>query len=347
MSELKKLQFPAIFTQLVRDFIDQYIDMPGVDLSLNHVFKLVRIPTNTIEDPHSSLNGKQIEVLLSIGRLLSDKSKPFSFQLIDLFKEDTLGIFGLALINSSTGKEAIHIFKKFAYMYMPAFDFEVEAKPSELVIRITPKVKFDKSVEKTLVEMFLASFAFYMDKIGIEPQCTYTIPFKIDHDVDIYQQYLKGKIKTDQPEASISYPISILDEQNFRANQAMQKIYVEQLEQQHIDQQNQTSFSERARKILRTHASKGHYLSRSELADEMACSERTLTRKLKAEGQAFQGLLDYERATIAKELLRSTDKTSQQIAIATGIQNSAVFCRAFKKWTGSTPMEYREAYRNH
>jgi len=127
----------------------------------------------------------------------------------------------------------------------------------------------------------------------------------------------------------------------------MQKIYVEQLEQQHSDQQNQLSFSEKARKILKTQALKGHYLSRSELADEMACSERTLTRKLKAEGQAFQSLLDHERANIAKELLRSTNKTTQQIAIATGIQNSAVFCRAFKKWTGSTPTEYREAFQNN
>jgi len=347
MSELKQLQFPAIFTQLVRDFIDQYIDMPGVDLSLSHVFKLVQIPTNTIEDPHSSLNGKQIEVLLSIGRLLSDKSKPFSFQLIDLFKEDTLGIFGLALINSSTGKEAIHIFKKFAYLYMPAFDCDVETTQSELTIRITPKVKFDKAVEKTLIEMFFASFAFYMDKIGMEYQTTYKIPFEIDHDVSFYQDYLKGEIITQQPEASITYPISLLDEINPRANQAMQKIYVEQLEQQHSDQQNQLSFSERARKILKTQALKGHYLSRSELADEMACSERTLTRKLKAEGQAFQSLLDHERANIAKELLRSTNKTTQQIAITTGIQNSAVFCRAFKKWTGSTPSEYREAFQNN
>ena len=86
---------------------------------------------------------------------------------------------------------------------------------------------------------------------------------------------------------------------------------------------------------------KGIFLNRDQLADQLSCSHRTLTRKLKSEGVSFQQLLDEVRFSMAKQMLYQSSKSTKQIANYIGITNPSVFCRAFKKWSGVTPSEYR------
>lgn len=48
------------------------------------------------------------------------------------------------------------------------------------------------------------------------------------------------------------------------------------------------------------------------------------------------------RINKAKELLVSTDKSIEEIAVAVGFANSSYFCKVFKNITGSTPLEFSE-----
>lgn len=63
-------------------------------------------------------------------------------------------------------------------------------------------------------------------------------------------------------------------------------------------------------------------------------------------GQTFTEYLIYLRLSKAKELLRSTDQKSSQIARDVGYNDSHYFSYIFKKNTGLTPSEYRSQYQN-
>ncbi|MGB7478811.1 MAG: helix-turn-helix domain-containing protein [Burkholderiaceae bacterium] len=77
------------------------------------------------------------------------------------------------------------------------------------------------------------------------------------------------------------------------------------------------------------------------LADELNLAGSTLRRRLEQEGQSYQAIKDQLRRDLAIDrLLRSTDSVAA-IAAELGFAEPSAFYRAFKKWTGARPAEYR------
>ncbi|TLN05579.1 helix-turn-helix transcriptional regulator, partial [bacterium] len=82
-------------------------------------------------------------------------------------------------------------------------------------------------------------------------------------------------------------------------------------------------------------------LSIDKVAREMAVSVRTLQMRLDEEGVAFSDLLKEIRERLAKQYL-CENYTVEQITYLLGFSEPSVFRKAFKKWSGVTPKEYRE-----
>lgn len=82
-------------------------------------------------------------------------------------------------------------------------------------------------------------------------------------------------------------------------------------------------------------------LSIEKVAKEMAVSVRTLQMRLEAEGVVFSDLHKDIRQRLAKKYLRE-NYTVEQITYLLGFSEPSVFRKAFKKWAGVTPREYRE-----
>lgn len=62
-------------------------------------------------------------------------------------------------------------------------------------------------------------------------------------------------------------------------------------------------------------------------------------------GETFTELLDRIRRELAEHYVRETDFRLEQVAYLTGYSEPAALVRAFKRWTGTTPMQFRENYR--
>ncbi len=81
--------------------------------------------------------------------------------------------------------------------------------------------------------------------------------------------------------------------------------------------------------------------SRAALAGRLGMHERTLGRRLQEAGTTFQALLDEARADVARQLLHDTRAPVARISTSLGYRDPTVFTRAFRRWTGVTPREYR------
>jgi AraC-like DNA-binding protein len=77
------------------------------------------------------------------------------------------------------------------------------------------------------------------------------------------------------------------------------------------------------------------------VASTLNMTERTLRRKLVAEGSKFQQLKDNMRRDRAINLFKQGSLTIAQIGLAVGFTELATFSRAFKQWTGVSPSTYR------
>jgi AraC-like DNA-binding protein len=76
-------------------------------------------------------------------------------------------------------------------------------------------------------------------------------------------------------------------------------------------------------------------------ADLLATSERTLQRRLEAHGLSYRDLIDDVRRTLVAALLADPQLAQAEIALMLGFSDQSAFHRAFRRWYGMTPGEYR------
>jgi AraC-like DNA-binding protein len=82
-----------------------------------------------------------------------------------------------------------------------------------------------------------------------------------------------------------------------------------------------------------------------QIARQLSMSSRTLERRLENDGTTFTALLDDLRRGLAEKYVVSRDLSLSEVAFLLGFSHSAAFHRAFKRWTGQTPLIYRRTYR--
>lgn len=70
-------------------------------------------------------------------------------------------------------------------------------------------------------------------------------------------------------------------------------------------------------------------------------SPRTLHRRLAEAGSGYHDILDDVRRRLAEEFLRNIGLSIEEIAARTGFSDASNFRKAFRKWTGELPAEYR------
>ncbi|MBI3898400.1 MAG: AraC family transcriptional regulator [Gammaproteobacteria bacterium] len=77
------------------------------------------------------------------------------------------------------------------------------------------------------------------------------------------------------------------------------------------------------------------------MARQLNMTPSTLRRRLEGQGQPYQSIKDDLRFDLAIILLDQPEKSVTDIAIGLGFSDTSAFYRAFKKWTGMSPTEYR------
>lgn len=76
-------------------------------------------------------------------------------------------------------------------------------------------------------------------------------------------------------------------------------------------------------------------------ASALHMSERTLRRRLAAEGTSFREIVDGARRERALVLMERRDQNLDEVALALGFAGAGAFRRAFHRWTGESPRAYR------
>jgi AraC-like DNA-binding protein len=79
----------------------------------------------------------------------------------------------------------------------------------------------------------------------------------------------------------------------------------------------------------------------AQVVKKISMSPRTLERRLKEHGLAFKKLVDDTRRRFALNYIRDRKNTLAEVAFLLGYSEVSAFNRAFKRWTGSTPLDYR------
>ncbi len=101
------------------------------------------------------------------------------------------------------------------------------------------------------------------------------------------------------------------------------------------------TFAGRVERVLRERLPREPSLE--EVSDTMGCAARTLQRRLRDEGTSVHALFERVRFERACELLRDRSRGVRAVAIELGFSEQAAFHRAFVRWSGMSPGQWRAA----
>jgi AraC-like DNA-binding protein len=100
------------------------------------------------------------------------------------------------------------------------------------------------------------------------------------------------------------------------------------------------AFSLRVREVVLERLGQRQVTAAS-VARRLVVSERTLHRRLAAEGTTLRGLLDQTRRVLAVEMLDGDRHPVKEVATALGFASARSLHRAYRRWTGTTPRGMR------
>jgi AraC-like DNA-binding protein len=130
-------------------------------------------------------------------------------------------------------------------------------------------------------------------------------------------------------------PLSVLDSGNpelARLSDAVAARYLARIERHNM--------AARVRTVL-TQALQHGEPTQEEVAESLNVSARTLQRKLGGSGTTFRKILDEIRRAQALAHFSTTEMSVSEVTHLLGFSCSSSFTRAFKRWTGLSPSEWR------
>ncbi len=85
-------------------------------------------------------------------------------------------------------------------------------------------------------------------------------------------------------------------------------------------------------------------VNEEEIASSINISQRSLQRRLREKGMSFTQLLENTRRDLSLQYVRDTQHSFNEIGFMLGFSEPGNFSRAFKRWYGKSPSQYREDF---
>lgn len=166
--------------------------------------------------------------------------------------------------------------------------------------------------------------------------------YRAPPDVSLFRSFFGAPVRFDAKRSALVFEARWLAAPLAGADAYIREILAERIRQQVADAPDATG--DRLRRVVRSLVAGGKFTV-DDLADVFALSRRTLARRLNEHGTSFNELLDEARFLAARNLLQSSQVPIAEIAARLGYSDTPAFTRAFRRWAGASPTEWRRRNR--
>lgn len=157
-----------------------------------------------------------------------------------------------------------------------------------------------------------------------------------------YARLFHGLEHFGQSASSVTFDAELLDRPQFHADAEFHAVIEAQAQQRVSRLVGQTPYRDRVfQHLLECVTIQRQDMGATALA--LGVSVRTLRRRLQDEGASYTELAKGALAARAQRLVGDAGRTIDESAYLLGFSERSAFHRAFKRWTGMTPREYRDA----
>lgn len=156
-----------------------------------------------------------------------------------------------------------------------------------------------------------------------------------------YQRVWGCPVQLGMPEGCIRFAASQLQRPSPAAEPELLKIH-ESLAEQHLSMLAKQQLVDDIERLLGSGLLESGQLDQQLIAEKLNRHPRSLRADLKLINTSFEKIVSNYREKLARRLLANTHESIDQIVYLTGFSEPSAFSRAFKRWTGETPLAYRQ-----
>jgi len=251
------------------------------------------------------------------------------------------GMMGYAMINSGSIREAIGIFERFINTRSPLISVSFLEKNNTLQVIFTENFDFSP-IKATFYEALILTFINILLQISFGE--IEIIKIEFDYCEPDYKPLYEDFFCCD---VSFSNKITTLFLSTKGMDDSLKMSDPTSLQQARLLCEKELekmgkldTLTQKIKELMLL--SVGHFPSLQKTADRFHMSSRTLHRQLKKEDTSFKEVVENVSHHLAIEYLTDTSLSIQEIAYLLGYMDTANFRRAFKRWQGCPPSEYRE-----
>ncbi|WP_394559464.1 AraC family transcriptional regulator [Aquipseudomonas alcaligenes] len=250
------------------------------------------------------------------------------------------GILGYALLSSANLGKAVHFALRYYRVLGLTFDLELVENADSLELRASESIPLGALGRFAAEGLFgslhaIAQFLLGEAPQGLEIGFAYSAPGHAAR----YHEAFGVVAQFDQPWHWFRLPRHYLERPMALANPATMQMCEQQCEALLASLDVQEGLLSRLRRLLL--ARPGDFPNLDSAASALHTSGRSLRRHLAGAGTSYQQVLDEVRKRLALQYLETTHLPLFEIALLLGFSDPSNFRRAFRKWTGRAPNDYR------
>lgn len=324
---------PVAYASALLDLVEE------LGVARERLFAESRVRPEVLGNPQGRLSFGDFNQLASCALRRCDEPA-LGLLLGQRLNVSTHGILGYAVLSSSNFGKAI----QFALKYYRVLGLSYELEVVELADRVELRARESMplgALSRFAGEGLLASLhgiARFLVGERLE-QVEVGFAHPAPHYAERYAQVFGVPATFDRPCHRLSMPSAYLARPMALANPATVQMCERQCEALLASLDVQDGLLTRLRRLLL--ARPGDFPDLESAARTLHTSSRSLRRHLAEMGSGYQQVLDEVRRSLALEYLTTTHLPLYEIAYLLGFSDPSNFRRAFKKWTGKLPSDYR------
>ena len=321
----------ATLTEAIARTLEKY------QVDAGDVFERLELPREPYRDPDDRLpNSKMKEIWDEGVRLTGDPC--FGFRVGMEFHVTNYHAVGYAWLGSATIREALERFVRYQKLISTAVDLALESQDHSLDLAIRGTELAREAVDAAscaTVQVCRDVFGEHFAPIAVH-MMRETPPCAAD-----VRRFFGCEVHYGAADNLIRFSTAAVDERLPRSNPALVQAS-EGVARDYIARMNNNDVVTKARVLLIGQLPDGEP-SRKRLAEALHMSQRTLARRLSEQDYTFTSLVDEIRDNLARDYLRQSRFSITDVAFLLGFSDQSNFARAFKRWTGQSPTEFRLA----
>lgn len=163
---------------------------------------------------------------------------------------------------------------------------------------------------------------------------------RVPADTRPYRAHFRAPVVFDAHENLLLFPARWLERPVPGADPQLLKFLQQRVAE--LENEDRRTLAQRLRPMIRG-ALSYRDCSAERIAAMMSMHRRTLNRRLQDDGTSFRAIVESVRHEVACQLLANTRLPLNEIATALDYADPSVFTRAFRRWSGQSPSEWRKS----